>query len=72
SRLCLLVAVSLAVLAVVPAVGAAAAPPRDQYIVVLKGDVDAGQVARDHRNRHGVGIVHVYARSLGPYGSWMR
>ena len=69
SRLCLLVAVSLAVLAVVPAVGAAAAPPRDQYIVVLKGDADAGQVARDHRDRHGVAIVHVYGSALNGYAA---
>jgi len=65
----LLVAVSLAVLAVVPAVGAAAAPPRDQYIVVLKDGVDAGQVARDHRDRHGVALVQVYDRALDGYAA---
>jgi len=69
TRLCLPLALSLAVLAVVPSVGAAAPPPRDQHIVVLKAGVDAGQVARDHRDRHGVAIVHVYGRALNGYAA---
>lgn len=68
-RLCLLVALSLTGLAVAPSVGAAAPPPRDQHIVVLKGGVDAAQVAREHRARHGAAVVHVYGRALNGYAA---
>jgi subtilisin family serine protease len=68
-RLVLLVVLSLTVLAVVPAVGAAAPPPRDQHIVVLKAGVDAGQTAREHRDRHGAALRHVYGRALNGYAA---
>ncbi len=68
-RLCLLVVLSLTVLAGAPSLTAAAPPPRDQHIVVLKAGVDAAQVARAHRDRHRAAIVHVYGRALNGYAA---
>ena len=69
SRLPVLVALSLTVLAVTPSLSAAAPPPRDQHIVVLKAGVDAAQAARDHRDRHGANVVHFYGRALNGYAA---
>jgi subtilisin family serine protease len=52
------------------AAAAAAAESEQRYIVVLGGDVaDAGEVARQHRSRHGVRLEHVYRHALNGYAA---
>ncbi len=70
----LIVAICLFVAALtVPAVGGAAPSPSegppDQYIVVLKGGVDPGQVANEHARGLDAEVRHVYRAALAGYAA---
>ena len=67
-RQALLVVLSFTAL-LLPGIAAAAPPPRDQYIVVLKPGADADRVAREHRTRHGASVKHVYRAALDGYAA---
>ncbi len=67
-RFAVLLAIAAALVAV-PSTAAAAGPPTDQYIVVLERGADAAQVAREHRDRHGAALKHVYERALNGYAA---
>lgn len=68
-RLCTVVAGTLvAVLLAAPAAPASALP--DRYIVVLDDDVRRpGDIAAEHRRRHGVEPTHVYGHALSGYAA---
>jgi subtilisin family serine protease len=63
----LIVILTLAATVGLPSMSAAAAPPEDQYIVVLDAAVDAGQVADRHRDRYGAAVRRVHGRALNGY-----
>ena len=60
-----------AALVILPGV-AEAAPPADapgNYIVVLKDDADAAQVAEEHGRRHGAAVGHVFRSGVKGYAA---
>ena len=69
SRALLILILTLAAVMCSPSMSAAAAPPEDQYIVVLDAGLDAGRVAEQHRIRYGAAVRRVYTRALNGYAA---
>src|SRR5919112_490664 len=40
-----------------------------QYIVVLNDDEDTDEVAKEHKDKNGAGVQHVYKRALKGYAA---
>jgi hypothetical protein len=62
-------ALGLAVVGAATAIAARRAPAARTYIVVLRDDVDAQAVAREHAGAHGLDVVHVYEHALKGYAA---
>jgi subtilisin family serine protease len=69
SRAALIATFAIAAITGLPTPAAAAAPPGDEYIVVLDAAADARQVADRHRDRYGAVVRHVYGRALNGYSA---
>jgi subtilisin family serine protease len=67
-RKTLLVCFALLASLLVPATSMAASPV-DQYIVVLKDNVDSGAVADQHKGRYGARLKYVYGHALKGYAA---